>query len=163
MSGEWKRNGDLENAPRCAWSARLDLYHDGEMDAREAELLRVHLERCRWCSAELERMRRLSNLIGGAWSPRMPAGLPSQAAAAVGAGEAVFMRTARVLAAVAAVLLIVCSVLVVTAPAREPAATHDVELEAATLSAEEPADAAAEPDYELARWMVADLSGGEYE
>ena len=48
----------------CEFRSRLGVYNDGELPRQEARRLERHLERCASCAAELDEVRRLSNLFG---------------------------------------------------------------------------------------------------
>jgi anti-sigma factor RsiW len=47
----------------CPFTERIGIYYDGELAAREAEAMEQHIEQCAACGAELERLRKLSQLM----------------------------------------------------------------------------------------------------
>jgi len=154
MSDKGKTGGE-----GCAWSARLGAYHDGELSAHEAGLVRAHLADCRRCAAELAELRRIFEVLCDAYSPALPAEKArGMAARAFGGGDAL-VPTACVLTACAAVMLVVFSLLAMAVPAA-PQPARDFDAEAAAVSLDEPGELAVDADYELASWIVADLSGG---
>jgi len=155
MSDKGKTGGE-----GCAWSARLGVYHDGELSAHEAALVRAHLADCPLCAVELQELRRISEALSGAYSPALaPGKARDMAARAFGGGDAL-VRTARVLTACAAGMLVVFSLFAIAAPAA-PEPARDFDVEAAAVSLDEPGELAVDSDYELASWIMADLSGGQ--
>ncbi len=50
----------------CQWVAiHLDAYLDGELDAKQAEKLRAHLDECPACAAQAEEAKELLSLVAG--------------------------------------------------------------------------------------------------
>lgn len=152
-------NAETEGG-RCRWSARLGAFHDGELSGHEAALVQAHLEGCPQCTGEAAELRRVCEALSGAYSPPLAPETARAMAARAFARDAVLVRTARVLTACAAAMLVVFSIFAVTAPSQGPEA-RDFEVETAAVSLDEPGELAVEPDYELASWIIADLSGGK--
>lgn len=153
MSEEQKTDGG-----RCQWSARLGAFHDGELSAHESTLVRAHLEGCAECAAEVTELRRIGEALASAYSPPLAASAARAMAVRAFASDALLVRTARILTACAALMLVVFSVFALSAPSQGPP-VRDLEVETAAVSLDEPGELAVEPDYEFASWILADLSG----
>ena len=152
-------NEEKTNGGKCPWNARLGAFHDDELSEHEVALMRSHLEVCPECRDELHALERVSGLLAGAHSPTLAARAARVMAARACRKPDALARTARVLTECAAAMLVVFSVFAVATPA-EHLPVRDMAVEAAAVSPGEPDELAAEPDYELANWIVADLSSG---
>ena len=143
----------------CEQARRLSAYHDGELSGSARASLEAHLRQCPACAAELDRLRKLSRLLGSAVRPGIPPQVLARLhrAADVQPAAAVW-RMAQAVTAVAASILLVCAVwLWAVAPAAN--ATGPIPLPlwetAAVSSQTAPAMASEE---QLAMWIVEDLS-----
>jgi len=146
--------------PTCEQRRFISPYHDGELDPEASLRLEKHLRECALCTAELERLRGISRLLGAARAPEIPADVLSRLHRNVGVvRESVLLHTAQRLTAVAAILLVSCVAWLWQAggasplPPEMPAAW---ETAAVTLSADFATANGAEP--QLAQWIVEDLS-----
>ena len=145
----------------CEQAFLLNACLDGEMTPQDRDLFERHLRQCPQCAADLERLRKLAEAIGTAARTR-PA-MPPEAIARLHRSidrlpSAGVVRLAEKLAAVAAMILMACSVsLLRQSPAQAAASGAPAwEAESAAQLASEPAAAGSEEL--LARWMVQDLS-----
>lgn len=146
----------------CPQSNRLSAYHDGELDAEARASVEAHLAQCPACAAELADMAAMSNLFATAQRP----GLSQIAAYRLGNRvRELFsddmLRVARRLRAIAACVLVVCSIWLLRSSNSRPSVTQvapstppwiDV---AVATSAETNSLDATTP---AAAWYVADFS-----
>lgn len=141
----------------CEQASRLNAYHDGEMSPAGVAAMEQHLRQCPRCAAELERFRKLTGMIGSLPPPALPTSSLRRLHQAVDLQLAARLRRmAEVLAAVAAVVLVVCLIgLTRRTPAQgSPGAMPVWEIEALA----QPLEPAAGSEEALASWMVRDLS-----
>jgi anti-sigma factor RsiW len=144
----------------CQQANRLSAYHDGELSPEAAAEWEAHLRQCGRCAAELERLRRLSRAMGALVPPSMPSASVARLHRVIDRLPSVGLRRmAGALAAVAATILLICTVGLSlrtssAAPARS-AAIEDWE----TAAVAQPSDVLTSVDSRdlLARWMVRDL------
>ena len=138
----------------------LSAHLDGELDpARRAEI-DGHLASCDGCRAELERLRRLSKLLGDVPRAAAPAGLASRIVAAARVPRPRILRLPRwtgALAAAAAALLV--GVVSFVAMRREEEPARDMATPAAVRGAAELAGTPAAPAEEGA--ALEDAAAGE--
>lgn len=139
----------------CAQAERLGAYHDGELSGAAQAEVEQHLGRCPACAAELNRLRRLSQLFSAAAEPRVPPEVLERLHAAVDVlPMAEIGRLARIVAAIAAAILLVSSVWLLRG-AGEPKDQIPVWETVAVVRQEVPVSA---PEEQLAQWIVQDLS-----
>jgi anti-sigma factor RsiW len=139
----------------CPHVQRLGAYHDGELSGEARAQIEQHLRQCPACTAELRRLGRLSELLSAATATRIP---PAALRRLHQGLDAVPMsdlrRVAEVCGAIAASILLVCSIyLVKTQPALGPIPLW----ETVAVARQEPPTAA--PEEQLGQWIVEDLSG----
>jgi anti-sigma factor RsiW len=162
----------------CPPHANLEAYHDGELVAEARRAIEHHLSHCAACAGELAWLRSVS----GALAPRRPAELSgaqlsrlhdavdAAADAADGPYSHSFRRTAAVLMAIAASIIILSVVWLNELPASRPApgplAVAEVpawERVAVTLRADplptHPGGEVYLADANLANWVLRSLSG----
>ena len=141
----------------CEQARRLGAYHDGELSGPARASLEAHLRQCQACAAELDRLRRLSRLLGTAVRPGIPPQVLARLHRAADVQPAAALRRlAEAVTALAASILLVCAVwLWATASAAK--ATGPIPLwETAAVSSQAAPVAASEE--RLAMWIVEDLS-----
>jgi anti-sigma factor RsiW len=143
----------------CAFLARIGAYDDGEAGAQERRRIEAHLAVCPACRAELLSLRALSKRLAAATGPAL-------ATEALGALHArldlqfsrPLLRTARTLLALAACLLVACTLWawqVRSASAGPAAAWEDL-----AVNPQPDAAAGANPQVAMATWIVQDLNAG---
>ena len=140
----------------CEQARRLSAYHDGEISGPEREALEAHLRQCPACAAELSRLHKLSRLFAAAERPQMsPAAVARLRRATDAVVTADLGRMAKELMAVAASILIVCSLWLWQSRGQaEPTEPIPAWETAAVTYQGTPATAS---DEQLARWIVLDL------
>jgi anti-sigma factor RsiW len=97
----------------CEYQNSLTAYHDGSLDPQRSAQIESHLAQCPGCSAELARLRSLSQLIQSNVS--LPAGLSQIArhrlhARLDSAMDDGILRAARFISAIAACVVVGCSI-----------------------------------------------------
>ena len=144
----------------CEHMGRLSAYYDGEMDAEERRELEKHLGRCPSCARELGELRRLSELFAAVPMPQMSAGAMERLHSNLGSmREAVIVRMARIVAAAAAAVLIVCSVwLWASATRQESYAASAPAWEPVAVTLQNGTPPSADTETELMEWIVQSLS-----
>jgi len=143
----------------CEHAARVSAYHDGELSAAAADEVQRHLRGCPECAAELERLRALSGLLASASRPAMDRSAMARLHRRVDLlPRAGLWRMAEALAAVAAVILLACTVALVSLPVA-PAAGSVPVWEMAAVPAPSAELTASSTEEQLAMWMIEDLSG----
>jgi anti-sigma factor RsiW len=143
----------------CERIELIDQYHDGELTPEQRDSFEAHLRVCPACALELERLRRLSRFLRVAPRPEMPPGLTDALHGSIsGMRERVMVRTARLLAFAATVVLAVCGAWALSGGAlREPPPAPVSPWETAAVLAR--ADAASmTTEQQFAGWVVVDLS-----
>jgi hypothetical protein len=112
----------------CSFQSQLSAFHDGEMDSATAERLTSHLTGCAHCTQELASFQAVSTLFASLPDSRM---YPLELArlhqnldnnVSSERSTADFLRTAGMLSALAASILVISSVWIAEIPSR-PAAT----------------------------------------
>jgi anti-sigma factor RsiW len=139
----------------CEHAQRLGAYHDGELvGAARAEIER-HLRQCPACAAELQRLGRLSGLFSKAAAPPMPPAALRRLHKGIDAiPMADLKRVAEICGAIAASILLVCTIwLVKTRTAVDAIPVWET---VAVVRQESPT---AGPEEQLGQWIVQDLSG----
>jgi anti-sigma factor RsiW len=95
----------------CQLTQQVAAYHDGELDAGRRGEMDRHLAQCPACAAELRQLRSMSRWFADAESPRLSQisvqRMHRRVEAAV---DEPLVRTARILSALAAAVLIVGSI-----------------------------------------------------
>lgn len=145
----------------CDQASRLSAYYDGEMDAGDRGRFERHLGQCPECAAQFQRMAQLSELLSPlAQAPMTPlamARLHRNIDLTIGDP---LRRVAKVVAAIAAVILISCSFgLVNLSNAADSGPVAVWESQAMNLQSSEPGSLSS--DDVLASWMVQDQDGRE--
>jgi anti-sigma factor RsiW len=144
----------------CSMSEKVHLYHDGELDAAERQVVERHLESCADCRAEIEQLSAISESFRSSPAPKLSQfSVHRLHAMADRWMEDDLVRVARVLRAVAACILVAGSAwLIGTTPAAsqapEAAAAPWVEV-AAVTNAEV---ASIDTTTPAASWYLADAS-----
>lgn len=144
----------------CQHAAKLQAYLDGELPARDAEQMADHLRQCTACAAQLNRLRALDSLLTGSLRPHIPDVTLYRLHMGVDrAATGVVQRTAEALAALAAMILIGCTIALATlspTAMSSEAAVPVWEVTAVTGQTGEQAGQTSED--QLALWMAQDLS-----
>ena len=146
----------------CEYTSRLGSYYDGELSGESAAEMERHLQDCRVCAAELDRLRGLSHLLASAARPQPSPELMVRLHRRVDIGSYVSVRrTAEILAAAAAVVLIVCSAWLTTVPGVPESAGPIPLWETAAAGQQGVELAAASAEQQLAMWTIYDLAGNK--
>ena len=96
----------------CRNTQRISAWHDGELPPPEAQELAQHVAECPACRHELDSLGGLSRWLSSAPIPEIPAAALSRLRYGFRPQrDRAILRTARALTAVAAAVLIACSVL----------------------------------------------------
>ena len=142
----------------CRQAERLGAYHDGELPATARAGVERHIGQCPECAAELRRLRKLSQLLVTASArPKLsPAALARLHDGIDTIPLADLRRLAEVCGAIAASILLVCTIWLVTA--RSGAAAAIPVWETVAVARQEMPTAAPEEQL-LTQWIVQDLSG----
>ena len=143
----------------CEHADKLSAYHDGELDAVSRAAMERHLGQCPQCAAELGRIRKLSALLVQIAPAEMsPLGMRRLHALAERSIGGDLVRWAMTMTALAASVLIACSVLLWR---QHGSAASEASVPAWEMSVmQRPAESvAASSEDQLATWMVEDLSG----
>ena len=139
----------------CKQAERLGAYYDGELSGAARAEMERHLGQCPSCAAELKRLGRLSELFSTAAAPKLsPAALRRFHDGIDTIPMADLRRVAEVVGAIAASILLVCSIWLVKG---RPAIDVIPVWETVAVARQEMPTAA--PEEELGQWMVQDLSG----
>ena len=142
----------------CDRMREAQAFHDGEGSAEERRGFEAHAGQCEACAAELRALRGLSGLLGGAPVPDVsPETLRRVHEAAGAMGDRALVSVAERLTAVAAVVLVACTLWLSSKPggaAHLGAAPAPWEVTAVTLRVRTSA-ADTQP---LAQWMATDLA-----
>jgi anti-sigma factor RsiW len=145
----------------CNENQYLDAYVDGELPAADRERFEAHLTICAACAREVARLRQLSSLFT-AYRPTLPADALDRLHDAVAqTWDLGVIRLARRISAVAASVVLFGSLYLTLFQTEQATASLPVWEQSAvsgTLPATESADA--EPQVQLAQWIVSDLSTG---
>ncbi len=141
----------------CENAQQLSAYHDGELPAAARAEFEEHLRQCSSCASELAYLRELSRLLGGLAEPKISShALHRLHRGADDASQVGIWRIARMVTAVAATILLVCSVwmwLLSTAAAGELSPWERSALQ------QEEFPAAQNGGEQLAMWMIEGLTG----
>lgn len=146
----------------CVEQGVLELHHDGELDEVRSRELEAHLAACAHCRTRLEALGRLRELVrGSAAAPLAPEQMVDRLLerwAEERSGAALGRIGARFAAAAALLLLVTGSMLLNRTGAEGGA---DMALwEALAVVGGEDAPEPEDPEGVMARWILADLSGG---
>ena len=146
----------------CRNTRRISAWHDGELPPAEAQELAQHMAECPACRHELERLQGLSKWLSSAPGPEIPAGALDRLRRRVRPQrDRLILRTARALTAVAAAVLIACSVLLwqgMDAGAAAVPTPGEWERAAIMPTLPEPSAEDGDVDVELARSILGSLS-----
>ena len=138
----------------CGRAQQLSAYHDGELPVAAGKELEEHLRHCPHCVNELRRLRDFSAMLAGRAEPDIPPSLMRRLhQTADAAAQISIWRMGRVVAAVAAAILIVCAVFLGRSPTFQAETAGISRWELAALR---PDDVAAEDssDVQLAMWII---------
>jgi len=139
----------------CRQSERLGAYHDGELSGAARAEMERHLGQCPACVAELERLGRLSELLGAAAAPKLSLAAVQRLHNGIDTiPMADLRRVAEICGAIAASILLVCTIWLV----KTQSATDAIPIWETVAVARQEMPAVA-PEEQLAQWMVQDLSG----
>ncbi len=146
----------------CQQSEKVSAYHDGEMPADSRREMERHLDECPRCRAELERLRELSSSLGALPAPQASPAMLARLHRQVDqlAARSIY-RLMEAGAAVAAAVLIVCTVGLLRQTPPPVAAPALWEAQAAYGASVDLASGGSEAV--LAGWTVQDLGNGEHE
>jgi anti-sigma factor RsiW len=143
----------------CEFLARIGPYYDGEVGPAERRQIETHLAACPACRRELAELGRLSGQFASAALPVWPAEardrLHARLAMQFSRGS---LRTARAMLALAACLLLACSLW--AWQVRSAGAAEAAPWEVLAGNPQPDSNAAANPQVATAKWIVQDLSGG---
>ncbi|MEW6202234.1 MAG: zf-HC2 domain-containing protein [bacterium] len=143
----------------CPYTERISAYYDGELAAGEAESIERHIEQCSQCAVELERLRKLSQLMRRIEIPnefetitRLHRRLDSTRR------HQSIQRFAEICTGLAASIMIVCGTILMNE--RASAATTESMPVWETVSTTPPSDEWAGNTSEkyVAQWIMQDLS-----
>ncbi len=106
----------------CPQANKVSLYHDNEMPPALRAEFEAHLEDCRLCQAELRRLQEMSGALATIPRAQLPDVILGRLHKSVtAAGSRGVLRLAEALSAVAAAILIVCSIGLTQVPPPEQA------------------------------------------
>ena len=144
----------------CEYVRQISAYCDGELPAEEIRRLEEHIRQCPSCTQELEQLKALSGLIGAVAVPELsPIALKRLHRAIVILPERTIVRTAEVFAAVAAAVLLVCSVwLSQMAAAQEGQSGLGADWERIAMEPQPANIVAADTGEQLAQWIIQGIS-----
>jgi len=144
----------------CEHTPRIGAYYDGELSGESAAEMERHLRDCQACAAEMDRFRSLSHLLASATKGQPSPELLERLHRQVDLGSYISVRrTAEVLAAVAAGILIVCSAWLTAVPATPESAGAIPIWETAAVGLQEADPATVSREQQLAMWTLHDLTG----
>jgi len=139
----------------CKQAERLGAYYDGELSGAARAEMERHVGQCPSCAAELKRLGRLSELFSAATAPKLPPAALRRFHDGIDTiPMADLRRVAEICGAIAASILLVCTVWLVRG---RPAIDVIPVWETVAVARQEMPTAA--PEEELGQWMVQDLSG----
>jgi anti-sigma factor RsiW len=159
----------------CAFRARLDAYHDGELSSPERSVVEAHLRGCPSCAAEVAAMQQMTSTFAGNVSREASHEQLLQMAQSVRVERTNLEMLARLFrgtAVAAAVLLAGVIAAALYLPDRTKAAAHQAMvldhaatlIEPAASSPDALSDARqSEQQVRLAQWIADDLAGGRRE
>jgi len=143
----------------CGRAQHLSAYYDGELPAAAAAEFEEHLRQCPDCAAELAGLRELSRLLGKLAERKIPSRVLHRLhRSADYSSRAGFRRMAKVVSAVAAIVLLVCSAWLWYLSGSEAKVGESLPWEAFALrSTDFPVHRTS--DEQLAIWIIEDLGG----
>jgi len=142
----------------CEFQGKLNAYHDGELGAGESAGVEAHLLHCDDCARELAQLRKLSSLLAAVSEPAAPSGMLDRLHERAGAvRQGALVAFARNLSALAASIIIICSVVIISDSRGQQSAPVPAEWE---LAAAMPQSAGEDIDA-LAELIMRDLFRGE--
>ena len=143
----------------CEHAQLVSAYHDGELASALRAEFEEHLGQCASCAAELAYLRELSRLLGRLAEPKISShALHRLHRGADDASEVGIWRMARMVSAVAAAILLVCSVWVWLLSTATAEAGGLSPWERSALQQEE-FPAAENGGEQLTMWMIEGLTG----
>lgn len=150
----------------CNQTTQVHRYHDGQMNAQDAQAYEHHLQACPVCQAELASLREMSSLFAEASLPELSELSRARLHQAVDqrmnlAQERGVLRLAQWLSAAAAAVLVVCSVQLAFMNSTASADTSPTlawEMTTAMLTQDNTAGGIVSDEHSLAAWIVDDLS-----
>jgi anti-sigma factor RsiW len=144
----------------CDFLPRLDAYYDGAVRIEEQRQIEAHLDTCAQCRQELASLEALSKRLAMAQGPELSAPMIGRLRESIDAQSSRgLLRTARTLLALAACLLLACTIWAWSAgsSAAEPAPAW----ETAAVNPQPDTAASTNPQVAMATWIVQDLGSGE--
>ena len=137
----------------CDQMHEASAYYDGELSPEERQHFEAHVAQCASCASELQALEQLSGLLRDA----VPSTVPPETLAHLrrAARVAQVVPLARRLTALAASILVACSIWLWSTAGRGPT-TGAVRWEVVAMTLPESADV--DEAQLTARWIVADLS-----
>lgn len=142
----------------CEYSEKLSAYHDDELEGEARLAVERHVAQCPRCAAELSRLRKLSALLGRCADAEVSAtGMRRLHALADRSAGGDILRWAMTMTALAASVLIACSVLLW----RQYGASHGAQAlpEWEMNVIQRPSDSvASSSEDQFVTWMIQDLS-----
>lgn len=143
----------------CERAQQRSAYHDDELAPAARAEFEGHLRQCPDCAAELAQLRALSGLLGKVAEPRISSqALHRLHRGADNASQAGIWRMAKAASAVAAAVLLVCSVWMWRLSAGTGTLGEIPQWERSALRQDEPS-AAETGREELAQWIMEGLTG----
>jgi anti-sigma factor RsiW len=140
----------------CRQAERLGAYHDGELSAEARAEVERHIGQCPACAAELRRLRKLSQLLGAAAPPKLSPAILARLHDGIDTIPlADLRRVAEVCGAIAASILLVCTIWLVTTRSGVDA----IPVWETVAVARQEIPAVAPEEQLLTQWIVQDLSG----
>jgi anti-sigma factor RsiW len=145
---------------KCEHSRSVSAYHDDELPEAQRQFMASHISECLLCAYELKQLRSLSRLLTEANRPQLTAGAMKQMHQSVGkAREHLVMRTAEMLTAAAATILIICTAWIWQG-GDVSESVPPVPSAWETVAVTQKVDAVSElpPQLQFAQWLADDLS-----
>jgi anti-sigma factor RsiW len=144
----------------CDFLTRIGAYYDGAVGIEEQRQIEAHLDTCPQCRQELASLQALSNRLATARGPKLSTEMIGRLRDSIDAQSSRgLMRTARTLLALAACLLLACTIWAWSAgsSAAEPAPAW----ETAAINPQPDTTASTNPQVAMATWIVQDLGTGD--
>lgn len=142
----------------CPFANKVHAYHDGELDQAAQEQVKQHLLACPSCRVELSQLAGLSRLLEENLGVEIPPAVRAALHARVDRQPTLGLQHwAEASAAVAATILLVCSLWMSHLPSRGSQATLPVwDSQAMVVT-----DSSPDGSDEMVKWMAQDLAGEE--
>ena len=143
----------------CKYARQLGAYHDGELPPAQAAEVEQHARQCPACAAELARIRALSAMLKSAPKPQLPPDVLARLHGRVDLmPAATISKWAEALAAIAAVVLLTCSILLATVSDGAAEATPEPWDTAFLSQTTESSESSAATLEQLHQWMAQNVS-----